>query len=262
MTKWQAQAIEALNEATRSEHVPLAQYNTGDQVWLEATNLCFPLQATKLNPKWYGPFKIVKEISPIAYRLNLPPVWKIHNVFHTSLLLPYQETTAHRPNFTQPPPDLINGEEEFEVECIKGHRHQGRSKKLQYLIKWKGYAEADNTWEPADQVHTPELIKAYYKSIPKESIKSLLNCPRTTLLFHPGSHTAPLPLPLHHPQIPSLRTRSMSPYHPRPRPQTRLLLLRTPLPLPCLTAKPLSTTTPLTPSHPIGPPPTHHPTTT
>ena len=100
MTKQRAQAIEALNKATRLEHVPLAQYNTGDQVWLEATNLHFSLQATKLNPKWYGPFKIIKEISPVAYRLNLPLAWKIHDMFHSSLLSPYQETTAHRPNFT------------------------------------------------------------------------------------------------------------------------------------------------------------------
>ena len=124
MTKRRAQAIEALNKAAQSEHIPLVQYNTGDQVWLEATNLCFPLQATKLNPKRYGPFKIIKEISPIVYQLNLPPAWKIHDVFHSSLLSPYQETTAHGPNFTRPPPDLIDGEEEFEVECIKGHWHQ------------------------------------------------------------------------------------------------------------------------------------------
>ena len=51
MTKRCTQVIEALNKATWSEHVPLVQYNTSNQVWLEATNLCFPLQATKLNPK-------------------------------------------------------------------------------------------------------------------------------------------------------------------------------------------------------------------
>ena len=154
----------------------------------------------------------------MAYQLNLPPAWKIHDVFHSSLLSPYQETTAHGPNFTRPPPDLINGEEEFEVEHIKGHQHQGRSKVLQYLIKWKGYTEADNMWEPADQVHTPELVKEYYKSVPKESIRSLLNCPRTVSLLHPGSCTTPLPFFLHHLQIPHLCTWSLHPYHPCPRP--------------------------------------------
>ena len=97
----------------------------------------------------------------MAYRLELPPNWRIHDVFHASLLTPYHETTAHGPNFTRPPPDLIDGEEEYEVERIVAHRQFGRSKRLQYLIKWKGYPESDNTWEPADQVHAPELIKHY-----------------------------------------------------------------------------------------------------
>ena len=70
--------------------------------------------------------------------------------------------TAYRPNYSRPPPDLIEGEEEYEVEKIVNHRHSGRSQTLQYLIKWKGYPEANNTWEPADQVHALELIKAYH----------------------------------------------------------------------------------------------------
>ena len=189
----------------------------------------------------------------MAYQLNLPPVWKIHDVFHLSLLLPYQETTTHGPNFTQPPPDLINREEEFKVEHIKGYRHQGQSKVLQYLIKWKGYMEADNMWELANQVHAPELIKVYYKSIPKESIRSLLNCPRTALLLHPGSYTTPLPFSLHHPQISSLHTWGPYSYHPCPHPRTSILLSRTTLPLPCLRTNPTTITTLLMPNPPTTP---------
>ena len=70
--------------------------------------------------------------------------------------------TTHGPNFFQPPLELINGEEEYEVERIVNYRHHGRLKKLQYLIKWLNYPEADNTWEPADQIHAPELVKAYH----------------------------------------------------------------------------------------------------
>jgi hypothetical protein len=61
----------------------------------------------------------------------------------------------------RPPPDLINDEEQYEVEAIRSHRHQGRKKQLQYLIKWKGYPESDNIWEPADHVRAPQLIKQY-----------------------------------------------------------------------------------------------------
>src|SRR5579863_10485347 len=68
---------------------------------------------------------------------------------NASLLTPYIDTDSHGPNYSRPPPDLISGEAEYEVEQIRGHRHHGRRRQLQYLLKWKGYPESDNTWEPA-----------------------------------------------------------------------------------------------------------------
>jgi hypothetical protein len=120
MMEKQAQAIDALNKSAQAFQPP-SQYHQGDKVWLEASNLQFPHQSSKLNPKWYGPFCISKEISSVAYQLKLPTSWRIHDMFHASLLSPYQETTAHGLNFSCPPPDLIDGEEEFEVECIISH---------------------------------------------------------------------------------------------------------------------------------------------
>ncbi len=140
----------------------------GTQVWLEGTHLRLPYQATKLAPKRYGPFEVIREISPVAYQLRLPIAWNIHDVFHASLLSPYRETDAHGPNYSRPSPDLIEGEEEYEVERVINHRHAGRARTLQYLIKWKGYPEADNTWEPADQIHAPQIIKAYHRQHPLE----------------------------------------------------------------------------------------------
>ncbi len=39
----------------------------------------------------------------------------MHNVFHIDLLIPYVETQAYRQSYPQPPPDIIDGEEEYEV---------------------------------------------------------------------------------------------------------------------------------------------------
>jgi len=44
---------------------------------------------------------------------------KIHLVFHNSLIKPYVEMPAHGPNFTQPPPEIVGGEEgHYEIEKI------------------------------------------------------------------------------------------------------------------------------------------------
>ncbi len=161
MKERRLQAIAAINQSSKSQAVP-SSFPVRTQVWLEGTHLRLPYQATKLAPKCYGPFEITKEISPVAYQLCLPAAWNIHNIFHASLLSPYHEMNTHGPNYSRPPPDLIKGEEEYEVERIINHRCTGRARTLQYLIKWIGYPEADNTWEPADQIHAPQLINAYH----------------------------------------------------------------------------------------------------
>jgi len=42
---------------------------------------------------------------------------KIHNVFHTDLLLPHKEMEQYGTPFTRPPP-IIDSEEEYKIENI------------------------------------------------------------------------------------------------------------------------------------------------
>jgi hypothetical protein len=161
MMEKRAQAIDAINRVVQTKQAIMSQYKLGEQVWLEATHLKICHQKMKLKPIQYGSFKIIKEISPVAYQLRLPVAWRIHDVFHTSLLWPYRKMTAHGPNFSRPPPELVDGEEEYQVEHIMGHQKAGRSKKLQYLVKWLGYPDSNNTWEPMSQIHALDLIVQY-----------------------------------------------------------------------------------------------------
>ncbi len=88
-------------------------------------------------------------------------------MIHTNLLTPYKETALHRLNYTRPTPDLIDGEEEYEVEEVQQVRRQGQGCKLHYLIKWKGFPMSDSTWEPVEHLkHTPELIANFYRQYP------------------------------------------------------------------------------------------------
>jgi hypothetical protein len=88
-------------------------------------------------------------------------------VFHVDLLTPYVETDFHSPNYTRPPPDLINGEEEYEVEKILKSRHYGRGRKVQYLVKWKGYTDSDNEWVNWDDMHADEALAEFKQRQPQ-----------------------------------------------------------------------------------------------
>ena len=131
-------------------------------------------------------------MTPVAFKLELPISWTIHPVFHASLLTPYVETYAHGPNYSCPPPDLINDEEQYKVEQIRNHQHHRCSRTLQYLIKWWGYPESDNTWEPADQVYAPDLLWEYHKCWPLKSIKGKQKPPAKTAI-HTISTSSKLP---------------------------------------------------------------------
>jgi Chromo (CHRromatin Organisation MOdifier) domain len=151
--------LEALKARHNQWKIP--EMKEGDQVWLEGKNLQVTGQR-KLLPRRYGPFKILKRIGPVAYRLDLPPSMKVHNVFHVDLLLPYKETEAYGTPFTRPPPIIEEGEEEYEIESIRDARRRGRGRKLQYLVHWKGYPNSDDSWVNHEDVHTPELLEQYY----------------------------------------------------------------------------------------------------
>jgi len=77
------------------------------------------------------------------------------------LSLPYKETNEHRTNFLEPPPDIIEGEEEWEVEQILGKRHFSQGKKPQYLIRWKGYSPAHDQWVDKTDITADDLVMIY-----------------------------------------------------------------------------------------------------
>jgi hypothetical protein len=100
------------------KHRSIPKYKEGDLVWLEGRNLWTSQPTAKLAPKRHGPFKVTQVMSAVNYRLELPTQWSIHPVFHIDLLTPYKETTIHGKNYQRPPPELISGKEEYEVEKV------------------------------------------------------------------------------------------------------------------------------------------------
>ena len=137
----------------------------GDKVWLEAWNLKCLIINPKFAPKQEGLFTITKVLSPIVYQLRLPKTWKIHPVFHASLLSPYRENGVHGKNFPVPPPDLIDGKEEYKIKKII--RHRGPLPSQSFLIQWKGYSAEEDSWVPECALkHAKSALTSYKKLHP------------------------------------------------------------------------------------------------
>ena len=93
-------------------------------MWLDNRNLKTS-RNKKIGPKQEGPFEITQVLGPVTYKLALPNTWKIHPVFHATLLTPYWVTNVHRPAFSNPPPEIVKQQELYEVKEIMGHQKLG-----------------------------------------------------------------------------------------------------------------------------------------
>jgi len=122
--------------------------------------------------------------------------------------LPYHETKEHGPNFPEPAPELIEGQPEWEVEEILNSRWYRC--KLQYLIKWKGYSDTHNSWEPKENVNAPALLAAYHEQN-TAAIRKLeeeqMDCGQRMLSLRSGKRTArTTPQAVKHPLGPKRQT--------------------------------------------------------
>ncbi|KAJ9522449.1 hypothetical protein QJQ45_008265 [Haematococcus lacustris] len=138
-----------------------SMFQVGDRVLLSTMNLRNMVgKARKLLPRYVGPFRIEAHVGRDAVKLTLPPAMsRIHPVFHVSLLRPYEG------NFGRlPPTELgwLDDSPQYEVERIVNHRHVRAGKAKEYLVKWKGYDDSDNTWEPASNLaNAPDCVNLY-----------------------------------------------------------------------------------------------------
>jgi Chromo (CHRromatin Organisation MOdifier) domain len=138
-------------------------YKVGDKVWLNLKNIRTTRPSKKLDSK-AGKFTVLEVIGPQSYRLDVPR--GVHNAFNVDLLRPAgtDPFPSQKQDDTQPPPVLIDDQQEYFVEEILDQRvvrgrGRGGPKKLQYLVKWVGYAEPD--WQPAENMEDTEALEKY-----------------------------------------------------------------------------------------------------
>ena len=149
------------------------EFEVGDMVWLETKHLSRTRPSEKLDYKRVGPYKILEKINANAYRLELPIGSRQHDVINVEKLTPFIKASDERRS-VYPAPEIVNGYEEFEVERILAERRIKRKKF--YLIKWKGYSDAENSWEPEENLEfAQDLLNEFRQARLKGNLIENLN---------------------------------------------------------------------------------------
>ncbi|KAL0154169.1 hypothetical protein M9458_050527, partial [Cirrhinus mrigala] len=122
----------------------------------------------KLSPRYVGPFKIIRQVTPVSFRLELPAQYRISPTFHVSLLRPAGDPGGVE-NLEEaapqgPSPLIIDGEEAYRVNTIMDSRR--RRGHLQYLVDWEGFGPEERSWVPAEEILDPALITDFHAAHP------------------------------------------------------------------------------------------------
>jgi hypothetical protein len=147
-----------LHDATRTSK----EFNVGDLVILKFNRMGPGYKPPKDHRHKLGPLgtplRIIEKLSPLSYRVALPANSRIHDIISIIHLRRYQG----KDNGERPPPVVVDGEEEWEVERIDGERRNSAGGK-EFLVKWKGYSEMKRTWEPIRHLdNTSELVAEWH----------------------------------------------------------------------------------------------------
>ena len=140
------QSVHRAKELMKARHDQKAvahQYKIGDKVMLSSHNLGLRHERRrgKLLPRWLCPLEVTGMVGRNAVRLNMPAYLTkaYHPTVSVSIVKPYHERMG-----TSPPPVIIAGEPEWEVDYIVSH-HYGGDKSVSFMVKCKGFDEPEPT---------------------------------------------------------------------------------------------------------------------
>jgi len=127
----------------------------------------------------HGPFQVLEvKKGEHAFKLDILSRWKVHPIFHVSLLEPGRESVREGREQHPRAPEEIKGDLKWKVEKIVkseiitymrrvGIRNK-ELKKLCYVVKWKGCTEDENTWQrPEELGNAHELVEEFHPENPE-----------------------------------------------------------------------------------------------
>ncbi|TYK23464.1 putative retroelement pol polyprotein [Cucumis melo var. makuwa] len=103
----------------------------------------------KLAPRFYGPYKIIEKIGPVAYRLQLPENSRIHSLFHVSQLRKMMGQHAD----SQPTIQFIDENYMWKSEPEEAIEYRKtRAEQWEVLVCWRGLPKHEASWESYDEM--------------------------------------------------------------------------------------------------------------
>src|SRR5271155_4436897 len=116
-----ATLIQSKDDMTRyydRNRTPAPDYQPGDKVYLDASDIQTTRPSKKISHRRLGPFEVIRKVGNGAYQLKLPPsMSRLHPVFNVVKLIPatFNPIPGRHPP-PPPPPEIVEGEEEWIVE--------------------------------------------------------------------------------------------------------------------------------------------------
>ena len=187
-----------LQKQAHNKGVKPQNYAPGNKVWLSSKYLKIKRNC-KLEAKFLSIFRVLHPVGKQAYKLKLPKKWRIHDVFHVSLL-EQDITKKKRVNDTQLDfESKASNNKKYEVNSIwdsavYAKELAGQLPELYYLVLWKEYPEKKNTWEPALTIqHLWRLVTAYHKDNLQKPIATSAPINMAPLMAKPSALPRPTP---------------------------------------------------------------------
>lgn len=89
---------------------------------------------TKLAQQFVGPFRVIEKIGDLAYKLRIPPYWKIYPVFTIAQLRLYISGEIYEQKLPKQPLDLFTDckvkKNLFVVDCLLNKQVMKKGKRL------------------------------------------------------------------------------------------------------------------------------------
>ena len=159
-----------LQKRHHDENVKLKSYAPSDKVCLNSKYIKTK-RNRKLEAKFFGPFRVLYPISKLAYKIEISRNWRIHDVFHLSLLEKNTDRKGRVDEVTFQLEFVGDSDgKEYKVEAIQNRTVYAKKSEgghlpgIYYLVSWKSYPEEENTWESASVVyHLGRLVSIYHE---------------------------------------------------------------------------------------------------